>query len=196
MIKRLVLLLIIATIPILPVYGEEGRKNCYPIREKDILRPDAPHFDQFQSKVEQIKKPAHVNLKSHPEASTYRTVLRRGAANGPNFAGHYSVVAWGCGSSCVTFAIVNLRNGNVIFPADFTSDHGVHLSADDFERGANTGYWGLRYKLDSRLLIVVGTLDEDEKKEGAFYYILDKDQLKRIFSVNVKKDDCDDRPQD
>lgn len=196
MIKRLLLILIVATISIFPVYGGADGKNCYPIREKDLLRQGAPHFDQFQTRIETIKKPSRVNLKSHPEARTYRTVLRRGAAKGPNFAGHYAVVAWGCGTSCVTFAIVNLKTGNVIFPDDFTSVHGVHLDADDFERDADTGYWGLRYKLNSRLLIVVGTLDEDEKREGAFYYILDKDKLKRIFSVNVRKDDCDDRIKD
>jgi hypothetical protein len=196
MIKRLLPILIVFTISGLPAYGGEGEKNCYPIREKDLLRADAPHFDQFQTKQETIKKPSQVNLKSHPNARTFRTVLRRGAAEGPNFAGHYAVVAWGCGTSCVTFAIVNLKTGNVIFPDDFSSAHGIHLDADDFERIASTGYWGLRYKLDSRLLIVVGMLDEDKKREGVFYYILDKDKMKRIFAVNVTKDDCDDRMKD
>jgi hypothetical protein len=39
-------------------------------------------------------------------------------------------------------------------------------------------------------LIAIGTLDEDEKREGAFYYLLQKGKLKRIFSVNVQKDNC------
>ena len=32
---------------------------------------------------------------------------------GANFAGHYSVVAWGCGTECETFMIVDLKTGKV-----------------------------------------------------------------------------------
>jgi hypothetical protein len=193
MIKRVFLIFTFICATSSFVSAEEAIKNCYPIRAKDLIRQDAPHFDQYSTPKELIQKPAKVNLKSHPSARQYRTVLRRGAAEGANFAGHYSVVGWGCGISCVTFAVVNLKNGNVIFPDDFTSDVGNHLSADDFEPDASSGFWGLRYKIDSRLLIVVGMLDEDENREGAFYYILEKDKLKKIYSVTVKKDGCDER---
>jgi hypothetical protein len=196
MIKRVLLIFLFICISSFPGYAEEPIRNCYPISAKDLIRQNAPRFDQFQASKELIEKPAEVDLKSHPNARQYRTVLRRGAAEGPNFAGHYTVIGWGCGTSCVTFAVVNLKTGKVIFPDDFSSAHGVHLSADDFEREALSHFWGLRYKIDSRLLIVVGTLDEDKNREGAFYYILDKDKLKRIFTVTVKKDDCDDRMKD
>jgi hypothetical protein len=48
----------------------------------------------------------------------------------------------------------------------------------------------IRYRIDSRLLIAVGALNEDEKREGAFYYVLQGGKLKRIFAVNVQKDNC------
>jgi hypothetical protein len=43
----------------------------------------------------------------------FRTVLRNGARKGPDFAGHYTVVEWGCGSNCVVFAVVDALSGKV-----------------------------------------------------------------------------------
>src|SRR4051794_28941990 len=35
-------------------------------------------------------------------ARAFRTELRRQAASGPNFAGHYTLARWGCGAGCVS----------------------------------------------------------------------------------------------
>jgi len=37
-------------------------------------------------------------------------------SNGPNFAGHYFVIRWGCGSECLMMAIVDARTGKVYDP--------------------------------------------------------------------------------
>ena len=167
----------------------QDARNCYPITVKDLIRENAPRFDQYPAKVEQIRHPAKVKLDSHM-ARRYRTVLRRGAAEGPNFAGHYAVVGWGCGTSCVQFAVVDLKSGKVTFPADFAIVTQEHFEADGFDKAGAGDFNALRFKIDSELLIVIGALDEGEKGEGAFYYLLQGGKLKRIFSVHVKKDDC------
>ena len=41
----------------------------------------------------------------------FRTRLREGARRGPNFAGEFTVVTWGCGTSCQFVAVVNARTG-------------------------------------------------------------------------------------
>jgi len=41
---------------------------------------------------------------SSPEWREYRTMLRKGAKKGPNFASHFTVVQWGCGTQCSTGA--------------------------------------------------------------------------------------------
>jgi hypothetical protein len=150
------------------VKADDGR-NCYPITAKDLMREGAPRFDQYPAKAEKIRHPARVNLKSHPMARRYRTMLRRGAAGVPNFPGHYAIVGWGCGTWYVQFAAVDLKSGKVTFPDDFSYISGVHLYGDEFERDSHDQFWGLRYRIDSRLLIAIGSLDEDEKREGAFY---------------------------
>src|ERR1700694_5182515 len=63
--------------------------------------------------------PARVNFRISPDARSYRTRLREGAAKGPNFAGHFTIVTWGCGSDCYDIAIVDARTGRVWF-APFT----------------------------------------------------------------------------
>ncbi len=141
--------------------GQSVDPDCYPITATDLRRPDAPTFGHFKVEVVSPVRPAPVELKSHPLARRYRTVLRAGARKGPNFAGHYTVVKWGCGSSCVQFAVIDARNGAVFFAREFESVSGVRVNSDGFEPdAARDGNGGLRYRLDSRLLIVLGALDE------------------------------------
>ena len=109
---------------------------------------------------------------------------------GPNFAGRYRVVIWGCGTSCVMFAVVNLKSGRVITPPGFGDVSGVFFVADDFlAQGTSEDNSGLvRYRPTSRLLVVIGDLDEDESREGAFYFVLEKERLRPVYSTRVNKD--------
>jgi hypothetical protein len=67
-----------------------------------------------------------------PEQRNYRTRIRDGVSSGsgvwnggwkkpipstrPNFAGHYFVIRWGCGSQCVMMATVDANTGVVYGP--------------------------------------------------------------------------------
>ena len=93
-----------------------------------------PRFEDFRVVSKFRGQPVPVNLASHPEARTFRTVLREGAAQGPNFAGHDTVVTWGCGTACQMVAVVDAGDGKVSF-ATFTTSMGAS------------------YRLDSRLFI-------------------------------------------
>ena len=73
----------------------------------------APRFEDFRVATIYKGAPAPVDLRSNPYAATFRTRLREGARKGPNFAGHYTVVAWGCGSNCESNMIVDARTGKV-----------------------------------------------------------------------------------
>jgi hypothetical protein len=43
----------------------------------------------------------------------FRTIIQRGAAKGPNFAGQYTIATWGCGTGCVSMAIIDAKDGSV-----------------------------------------------------------------------------------
>ena len=114
-----------------------------------------------------------MDLASYPGASRFRTRLREGAAKGPNFAGHFTVVTWGCGSSCQEHAIVDAQTGKVAFPIPRPTSN------------------GLCFRLDSNLIITVpvapGTLGEWEPSFPDWlvtrYYKWDGKQVVELFST-------------
>jgi len=73
-------------------------------------------YDQYTVKEVFAGKPATPNLSTHKEASRYRTVLRNQSKRGPNFAGHYTIVTIGCGTSCAGIAVIDAQTGYVYFP--------------------------------------------------------------------------------
>ena len=73
----------------------------------------APKFSDFPSLEGLSGPPVTIDLSSHHYARSYRTTLRKAAANGPDFAGHYVVAWWGCGNECVRSLIVDLNTGQV-----------------------------------------------------------------------------------
>lgn len=130
---------------------------------------DLPQFDQYQVNLF-ASKPMAVRLKSHRDGPTFRTILREGAKVGPNFAGHFTIVTWGCGTACQRLAIVDAKNGQVFFPPQLQPNayHTVTDGADPFQ-----------YRQDSELLIVTGT-PMDREKEGIYYYRWNGKYLKQL----------------
>lgn len=57
--------------------------------------------------------PAPVNFTTKSEAKKFHTVITEGAARGPNFAGHYTFIYWGCGSSCQSSVVVDAITGKI-----------------------------------------------------------------------------------
>lgn len=72
-----------------------------------------PQFDDYPVAEEFRGVPAPVQMRSAPYGSTFKTRLREGTRGGPNFAGNFTVVIWGCGAPCQMVAIVDLRNGRL-----------------------------------------------------------------------------------
>src|SRR5204863_3189899 len=72
-------------------------------------------YAQYPAKPEQLATPT-LQLRSK-ESRLYRTRLREAAGGGVNFAGHYAVGEWGCGTCCVQFGIIDMRSGAVWMPS-------------------------------------------------------------------------------
>lgn len=83
-----------------------------------------PTFAQFPARSSVPRARPVAPVLDTPAARRYRTVIRRGAARGPNFAGAFTVVLWGCGTECQQLAIVDARTGRV-FVASFVTTAGV-----------------------------------------------------------------------
>jgi hypothetical protein len=83
----------------------------------------------------------------------YRTAIREGAKSKVEFAGHYTVPRWGCGSGCSMFVIVDSITGKVYdgfsvadLPPAWTQKH------EDQEQ--------MEFRANSRLLKVNGCINE------------------------------------
>jgi hypothetical protein len=85
----------------------------------------------------------------------FRTVIRIGAAKGPNFAGHYTIVEWGCGSNCVVYAVVDALTGKV-FDSKLPPVNNVYPC-------------GLSYKLESTLFVVESSQQIESTCIPAYY---------------------------
>lgn len=73
-----------------------------------------PHrFDEFPAEVytgPHAKPDFEHSAKGY---RNFRTRLREGAKEGPNFAGHWVIVGWGCGTGCVQENMVNSITGEI-----------------------------------------------------------------------------------
>lgn len=137
----------------------------------------APRFENYRVPVYKGKR-APVNLRSAKGASSFRTRLREGAREGINFAGHFTLVGWGCGTGCGQAAVINAKTGAVYFPEQL-GGYGVWLWDDNQD--------AVQYKPDSRLLILSGwpatESDNDNPKTGLYYYEWTGTRLKLVRFV-------------
>jgi hypothetical protein len=154
--------------------------GCLPLTVEGGAPFHPPAFAQYPVTDDFRGRPP-VDLASHPLASRFRTRLREAAHRGPNFAGHYTIASWGCGSGCAQYAIVDARNGRVFFPPQvrfvdvMRVTHPEHLSYEAVLRR--------HFRRDSALFIVVGR--PDGKDEGIFYYRWTGTGLRLVRFLNV-----------
>ena len=58
-------------------------------------------------------KLANPDFTSNPEAKMFITRITEGCKEGVNFAGHYTLIYWGCGTSCQYGVVVNRKTGEI-----------------------------------------------------------------------------------
>ena len=129
-----------------------------------------PSFEEFKATEAFQGKPALPRLTT-PFARKFRSVIREAARKGPNFAGSFAIVQWGCGSSCIQMAIVNEQTG-AVYPGPFTVlDFGAaHRFADKSDSSQVDSFEPLVFRADSRLLVVRGCPEENQGNCALFYY--------------------------
>jgi len=80
-------------------------------------------------------KRASINYDSSPTARRFRSAINGSIEkSGMNFAGHYNLARWGCGTSCINGAITDLKTGKV---------YDIPVASLDYE-----------FRNDRRLLVV------------------------------------------
>lgn len=134
---------------------------------------EPPTFDQYRVNEQFDQTPVPVDLKSHPRAKRFQEALSVSASLGPNFAGHYRIVTWGCGLACLELAIVDLENGRVYFPGNLKRD---------YYQGVRDGTEPFSFRKDSALLVVAGSPNHRERL-GLHYFLWKSGELVDIHEV-------------
>ena len=117
------------------------------------------------------------------EARAYRTRLREGARRAVNFAGHYKLHTWSCGTGCLQTAFIDAKTGEVFFPAELNGFIVCFYDpkpVDDLEEA-------LKFERGSRLIVMSGypysERDKDAPRKGLYYYEWTGSELKLIKYV-------------
>lgn len=132
-----------------------------------------PKFSQFPAREYSRGPTGRLDL-SDPHAYSYRTRLREGAQQGANFAGHYTVVTWGCGTDCATGAIIDALTGHVVFLPNVDSNQMEHERDSDFN--------SFVFRLHSRLIVFAGQLN-DQGEKATFFMDFDGKNFRQVYRV-------------
>lgn len=136
------------------VSSAQDDKNGWLLKFEDYAIEDG---DAFQG---QPAKP-HIVEKSH---RTFRTAILDAAAKGPNFAGRYAVAQWGCGSGCLSMALVDETTGKVYSsPFEVLTTPIVSGTGEEPHE-----FQGFVFQVKSRLFIADGC--QEDKACATYYY--------------------------
>jgi len=168
-----------------------------------------PKFEDYPASKIYEGKPASPKIES-AAARLYRTRIREGVAKGwgvyggdseaarqgraerpgPNFAGHYIVIRWGCGSPCIQMAIVDAETGTVYSPPITASGSGSGFVLPLLTLGNRVSRAAdVDYRLDSQLMIVRATPVQSERHPSyEYYFLLEQNRWRLLRRVRLSED--------
>lgn len=112
--------------------------------------------DEVIEKFDGTPKP--VNFATFPEAKLYYSRITDDVALGANFAGHFTLAEWGCGTVCFGHAIIDVKTGTIIAYS-----------------ASNENYLLRDYQVDSNVLVFDPFSAGQERK---FYRIVETQGMK------------------
>jgi hypothetical protein len=172
------------------------------IQELQVLSPQIsekarlPHFEDYPVKEIFQDIPAPVDFSSVPEIGAmspgvgvdFHQRLAEAARKGPNFAGHYTVVGWGCGTGCQNHMIVDAITGKAYSLPEPSQPPDNLITVR-----------GVSFRLNSRLLIADPLCDLYQSCDELMvnravtgiplrFYLIENDGLRLIYVVKCEYD--------
>jgi len=189
-VKALALALLVCILPM--AAQERGQKTALPRFE------DYPVDNIFQG------TPVAPKIVT-PLERLYRTRIREGVQKGwgvdregkedvpgPNFAGRYIVIRWGCGSPCIMMVVVDASTGNVLPPPISDGLRGPSVLTLPLLIAGDSAPWPakIEFHLNSRLLIARATpcLKPLPSPSYTYYFLLEQNEwhlLKKVPLVRA-----------
>lgn len=150
--------------------AKTSKQSC---RSRQAAFPNAAQYPATEVSGEMVASPHITHFDRY-----FRTQIRRQYAAGPNFAGHYVLIQWGCGSGCLQFVIADSLTGKIFHPPVQTAS--FHFSKGDVEQEKNWQCFDdlLVFSRQSRLLVLEGCVDD--KQCGRHFYLMQEDGLREV----------------
>jgi hypothetical protein len=150
--------------------------------------PPPPKFEEYPVAESWTQSPAPLKL-STPSERMFKTQLSNAAKEPPNFAGHYRIVFWGCGSMCGAGALIDLQTGAVFQPPS------AKPNAKGWDRWIMSGALAdgsrVEFHPDSRLVVVRAGLKFSERLQKNVpdedYFVWDGASFQRVLHVSGRQ---------
>jgi hypothetical protein len=133
-----------------------------------------------------------------PQQRLYRTRIREGVSKGegvwrdgqeqpgPNFAGHYIIISFGCGSPCELNAIVDAATGKIYNPPISQGLQLPGIAPGDPEPCPQWGQANVKFHLNSKLMTVEANTDwPADKRNYRHYFLWENNQWKLLQKVPI-----------
>lgn len=130
-----------------------------------------PRFKDYP--VSQAYTGVNASVVLEREDRMFRTRLREASKEKPNFAGHYILTAWGCGTTCLMGAVVDAKTGRVYW-WNFT----ICCWTDVDEK-----FQPIEFRLNSNLIVFSGARNEKEGDVGAHFYKFERGRFMHLLSI-------------
>ena len=158
------------------------RFEDYPVTEMFTGTPVAPIFSTLETRQYRTRIRNGVSTGADVWNGSWKNPIQR---KEPNFAGHYFVIRWGCGSQCVTMATVDAKTGSV-YPPPLSEKGSLWVPLD------NLSEMEIDFVPNTSLMVLRNACrDFKDRKTCGTYYFNWKDNrfvLVRFVMVNPLKD--------
>jgi hypothetical protein len=161
-----------------------------------VLSAQVPRFEDYPAVERFTGTPAAPKL-VESWARRFQTRIREGAVGkypawrgfeefkveGPNYAGHYYVANWGCGTGCLMLVVIDAVTGTVYPPplsAGTTGSNRMILP------GLGTGWADFDFQPESRLFVLKTCPLVDGRRypfSGTSYFAIEADGWKLVHRV-------------
>ena len=138
-----------------------------------------PQFKSYPAGNIYTGKNAPVKLVTK-DNKMFRTRLRAIGKEKVNFAGRYILGSFGCGAECLVIAVIDAKTGKV-FNVPFTvccwfDSESPEPVEEPFQ-----------FKINSKLIVFHGLLNEDEKRFGTYFYEFENGKFTEIKYIPAKR---------
>jgi hypothetical protein len=138
--------------------------------------PAPPRFEDYPARGVHRGAVAPVRLDSR-KARMFRTRLSEDSRGGPNFAGRYALVVWGCGTGCAQMGVVDSKTGRVYFPPVEYMDI---PDTEDAQARSRV------FRLDSRMLVITKNHYDGRGTYTAYYYLFDGGRFRLLRKTDER----------